>query len=116
MVDTVATILLTWVQQGPRGVDGLRPGPRLARREAVGGRGGGDGGHLGENMVTHRAHVCVTVISVTISMMGEGGRPPVFSPPPRSRLDILARAPSCLPGPALRSSEAVGLGMESYST
>lgn len=67
-------------------------------------------------MVTHRAHVCVTVISVTISMMGEGGRPPVFSPPPRSRLDILARAPSCLPGPALRSSEAVGLGMESYST
>ena len=116
MVDTVATILLTWVQQRPRGVDGLRPGPRLAGGEAVGGRGGGDGGHLGENMVTHRAHVCVIVISVTISMMGEGGRPPVFSPPPRSRLDILARAPSCLPGPALRSSEAVGLGIESYST
>ena len=56
------------------------------------------------------------MISVTISMMGEGGRPPVLSPPPRSRLDILASAPSCLPGPALRSSEAVGLGIESYST
>ena len=104
------------MQQRPRGVDRLRPGPRLARGEAVGGRGGGDGGHLGDNIVKHRSHVCIIVISVTISMMGEGGRPPVLSPPPRSRLDILASAPSCLPGPALRSSEALGLGIESYST